>query len=186
MALDGGTIASIAFGGAITVLTTLSGVAFKEWVDRRREARADDAELKAAARRAWSLVSNGSAYFAISAFYGQWATTGSAVATTLPIEDARLLSREEAAWQAMHNALQAFTLALDARAASPDKAIPEQSKALVFAAVTTSMKAARTLADLGGLTDQPETTDEDAAFLRKLFGDQAEDFIAMTDQLKGT
>lgn len=181
MPLDWETIASISFGGAITVLTSLSAVAFKEWVDRRRERRTEDAELRAAARRAWAEIRHGCTYFAISAFNGQWATTGAAVATVLTDEDARLLSRDAGVWQDVYETLHAFALALDARASSPDQTIPENARPLVFAAVSISLQTARALYVLGGFEGRPAA--DDADFLRELFGDKADEFIALCNDM---
>jgi hypothetical protein len=171
MALDWGTVGSIAFGGAITVLTSVAGVSFKEWIDRRREARVDDVEFRAAARRTWGKIALATSYFAISDFYGRWATTGaSSIPTELSERDSALLSRDAELWNSVQHALMVFVLALDARSASPDQAIPENSRPLVRSAIALAGKAARRLADV----DDPIVTDDDIvgdAILRELFGD---------------
>lgn len=167
MALDGGTIASIAFGGAVTAITSVGTIAAKEWVDRRRERRNADAELRAAARRAWARIAPGCVYFGICEFYGQWALHGAdAIPTTLPDDEARVLSGDADLWYSVQNALVAYALALDARAMSDDRAVSDQAKAAVRAAILSGREASARLTALSGF--EPQSSDD---VLDRLFND---------------
>jgi hypothetical protein len=167
VALDGGTIASIAFGGAITAVTSVGTIAVKEWVDRRRERRNADADLKAAARRAWARIAPGSLYFGICEFYGQWGLHGAdSIATALPDDDARILSGDADLWCSVQNALMSYALALDARAMSEDRAVSDQARAAVRAAILAGRDATARLTALSGF--EPQSSDD---ALDRLFND---------------
>jgi hypothetical protein len=147
MTLDLGTIASIALGGAVSVATTLAGIALKERADDRRRGREHEAALHATARRVWAQLSFAHTYFRISAETGHWGRCGAdAIPTTLSDEDARVLSGHPALWRVVQYALDAFTFTLDAREqVHPDEPIPPPTQGLLDSAVGLSELAVAAL-----------------------------------------